>query len=174
MQKMKTAKGFLWCWFVCVGITLFFVAPAIAGWTAPALDTKLILDTQISVLGPSSDPAFPGLVELPVFDGSGLQQEQLDLYDIVKIEATLEVTPEMPRPFQIRIVFGGLGYQTAPREWTVRNPGTYSTSAYFLVSGEGTKTIGAKALVKWLPTGKLPSAIESNTILDSVVVGPLP
>jgi hypothetical protein len=173
MQKMKRAKGFLCCWFICVGITLFFVAPAIAGWTTPALDSNLILDTEVSVLGP--DPAcittpgecIPGLVELPVFNESGDQQQQIDVNDIVRIKATLVITPEMPLPIQIRIIFGGLGYQTAPREWTLRNPGTYSNSAYFMVSSDGVKTIGVKAWVK--DTTK---AISTNTILDTVVVGP--
>lgn len=148
------------------------MAPASAEWTDPDLETMLIIDTEVSVLGESPD--IPGRVELPVFDGVGDQQEQLDLYDIVKIEATLTVTSDMPLPIQIQIVFGGLGYQTAPRTWTLRSDGTYSTSAYFLVSGEGNKTIGAKVWVKWLPTGELPSATETNTVLEQVVVRPLP
>lgn len=180
MRKTKTAKGFLWCLFIGMGIALFLAAPATAGWTDPALDTKLILDTEVSVRGP--DPAcettpencFPGGIELPVFDGSGVQQQQLDLFDVVKVEATLTVTSEMPLPMQIRIVFGGPGYQTAPRGWTLRHPGTYSTRAYFVVSSEGVKTIGARARVTWLPTGELPSQVDSNTILDDVFVGPLP
>ena len=174
MQRINTVKGFLCGLFVCLGITLFLVAPVSAGWTDPDLDTMLIINTEVSVLGQSSDPNFPGLVELPVFDQFGDQQEQLDLFDIVKIEATLTVTSGMPLPMQIQIVFGGLGYQTAPRTWTLRFEGTYSTSAYFLVSDEGNKTIGAKAWVKWLPTGELPSQVDSITILDQVVVGPLP
>jgi len=177
---MKRAKGFLWCLFVVMGIILFLAAPATAEWTDPALDTKLILDTEVTVFGP--DPAcettpedcFPGQVDLPVFDGSGIQQKQLDLFDVVKVKVNLTVTPTMPLPMQIRVVFGGLDYQLVPRDFTLRSPGTYSTSAYFLASGEGNKTIGTKAWVKWLPTGELPSAVESNTILDQVVVGPLP
>jgi hypothetical protein len=178
---MKRAKGFLWCLFVGVGITLFLAAPATAEWTDPALDTLLILDTEVTVRRP--DPAceedppvdcFPGGVQTPVLNGSGVQQEQLVLWEIVKVTATLEVTEEMPLPMRIRVVFGGLGYQLAPRDFNLARPGNYSTSAYFLVSGEGDKTIGTKALVQWRPTGEPPSKIDNQLILDQVFVGPLP
>ncbi len=178
MRKMKRAKGFLWCLFFCVGITLLLAAPATADWSDSRLDDKLILDTEVTVFG--RDPAcdippydcIPGLVELAVFDENGSQVQQLDLFDIVKVKAILEVTPDMPLPMQIRIVFGGLGYQLSPRDFTLRSPGTYSAHAYFLVSGEGNKTIGTKVWVRWLPTGTLPSQVDNITILDQVFVGP--
>jgi hypothetical protein len=174
MQKVRMAQGFLLCWFVAVAITLFLAAPATAEWTDPALDSMLILDTEISVLGPSSDPNFRGLVEIPVFDQFGDQQEQVYVGDIVKIEATLEVKPEMPLPMQIRVIFGAAGYQSARRDWTLRYPGTYSTRTYFLVSSEGEKTIGLKAWVRWLPVGESQRQVDSIVVTDPVLVEPLP
>jgi hypothetical protein len=171
MLKMRTARLFLLCWVVCAGITLFLAAPAAADWTD--LESMLDFDTEIFVLGPDpncpGETCIPGLVELPVFDEFDTQQITPGLYDIVKVQATLTIAPDMPLPIKIRVVFGGLGYQTAPRDWTLRNPGTYTTSAYFMVSGDGAKTIGAKAQVKWLSS--VGWVIDSNTILDTVFVG---
>ena len=175
MQKMKTARLFSLCWIVCAGLTLFLAAPAAADWTDASLDVILPFDTEVFVLGPDpacaidSNNCIPGLVELPVFDEFDAQLITPGLYDIVKVQATLTIATDMPLPIQIRVVFGGLGYQTAPRDWMLRNPGTYRTSAYFMVSGDGAKTIGAKAQVKWLSPGGW--VIDSNTILDTVFVG---
>jgi hypothetical protein len=168
-----TGKGFLWCLFACMGITLLLAAPASAGqstgWTVSGLDTLLSLSTEVSVLAPSSDPDFRGYVEMPVFD-NGNQVQEVHVGYIVKIEATLEIDPDMPLPMQIRVVFGGPGYQTAPREWTLRYPGTYRTRTYFVVSSEGENPLGAKAWVK----SKLSSTIATTTVFDDVVVGDLP
>lgn len=165
-----------YCVCAILYMALFFAAPANAEWqdaeVSLDLDTVLPFDTEVSILGrdpaceTSPEECIPGLVELPLFDEFG--QKEVNLFDIVKVTATLEVTDAMPRPLQIQIVFGGLGYQTAPRTWTLREAKTYSTSAYFLVGSTGTKTIGARAQVRWQGQAKL---IE-NIILDEVDVEP--
>jgi hypothetical protein len=163
-------------------VTLFLVSPAAADWTDPSLDTLLPVTTSVIVQttrcnDPSSecfdesDP-YRGPKELDVIG------EDVDVYlfEPVEITVTVEVTEDMPLPIQIRVVLGGPGYKSAPRNWTLYSPGIYSTKSYFVASSVGSKQAGAKILVRWDPDGQCaegceePYRIDSNTILNAVEV----
>ena len=175
MQRINTAKGFLWCLFVCLGITLFLVAPVSAGWTDANLDSMLEFDTAVFVLRQSS--VHPGKVEHVVFPfESDTQAKDVYAFEILKIQAKLTINSSMPLPMKIKVVLGGPGYVSASRIWSLKDEGTYTTSTYFMVTNAGdAKPIGARAAVLWDPEDLDPEdpidpKVDSILITDSINV----
>lgn len=181
MEMVKSGRGVLFALSACFALVLFMESSGgAAEWTSGALK----VNTTVSVLAPAVDPdpnddyEPRGYEPVSVFDSSGTQTITIDRFDAVKVQATLFIPKGFPLPMQVRVVFGGPSFRSAPRQWTLRSWGEYSTSTYFTAGNDGIFNIGAQVAVRYkelCDTEPCPIVTDSsgNQLLDAVTVGPL-
>ena len=188
MEKVKSFRSVLCSLFICLALVLFVGSGVqaeqwdVSPTTAPPGTYILDVDTTVSVLAPAVDPDPTddyeprGYEPVPVLDSAGNQVIEIDPFAAVKVQASLTIPPDFPLPMQVRVVFGGPSFQSAPRQWTLRSAGEYSTSTYFTAGSEGDFKIGAQIWVRYLEpcsSEDCPILTNTNVLLDDIHVGPL-